>query len=281
MYHGFNESGYYGLPAVAFRHYTFRFVELNWQQNFANNRIAFTVGKVDMTNYFNFHGLIIPWQHFLGFGASVSGTVNWGNQGLGGVAMVRPTEHFYLIAGAIDVYGDLFEDGHMLDLGRNYENGDLMYLAEIGWVPSYAERYFKKISLTFWQSDSYISAAGSLIEKGKGMAFTAHWFFQERFAPYVRFGISNGVGENTLYRRDIQIGHGMKFRHHDMLGISFSWNDPNIDDVKDQYTSEIFYRVNLTAHLEITPSVQMIVNPTFNDRTSELFYAGIRGRITL
>tara|TARA_B100000809_G_C15133504_1_gene529496 strand:+ start:2203 stop:2403 length:201 start_codon:yes stop_codon:yes gene_type:complete len=66
-----------------------------------------------------------------------------------------------------------------------------------------------------------------------------------------------------------------------MLGIGLSWNEPNIDDVKDQYTSEVFYRINLTAHFEITPSAQLIINPTLNPSQDALFYLGIRGRITL
>jgi len=123
---------------------------MNWVQQFLDNRLGFVIGKIDLTNYFNFHGLIIPWQHFLGYGSAVSGTVNWGNVGLGGVVMVRPTEQLYLMAGLIDVYGDLFEDGDFLDFGRHWQNGDFQYNAEIGWVPSYAERYFNKISLTYF-----------------------------------------------------------------------------------------------------------------------------------
>ena len=66
MFHGINESGYYGLPAVGFNDYTIRILELNWQQNLFNDKFNFVAGKVDPTNYFNFHGIIVPWQHFLG-----------------------------------------------------------------------------------------------------------------------------------------------------------------------------------------------------------------------
>ena len=281
MFHGLFESGYYGLPSTAFRHYSFRIVELNWQQNLADDKVAFVIGKVDITNYFNFHGLIVPWQHFMGYGSSVSGTVNWANVGLGAILSVRPLENWYVMGGMVDVYGDLFEKGDFFDLGRNWQNGDFMYLAEVGYVPTFAERYFKKVSLTYWQSSPYNSAGGTAIGKGNGLAFTAHWFFQDRFAPYFRFGFSDGAGENTFYKKDIQIGHGLRFRHYDILGTSLSWNEPNIDGTKDQYTGEIFYRINITAHFEITPSVQLIVNPTFNPNTNSLVYFGLRGRITL
>ena len=88
-------------------------------------------------------------------------------------------------------------------------------------------------------------------------------------------------GENAFYKADVQIGHGYRFLNYDILGISLSWNQPNIPDVKDQITAELFYRFNMTAHLELTPSMQFISNPTFNPDDNSLFYFGMRGRITL
>ena len=279
MFHGVSESGYYGLPAAAFRKYSIRINELNWQQNLFNNRAGFVVGKVDMTNYFNFHGLVIPWQHFIGYGSSLSGTVNWGNQGLGAVVMGRPTEKLYVMAGIVDVYGDRYKDGQFLDFGSYFMDGKFMYMGEIGFVPNYAERYYKKISVTAWYSDSYTNFSDNFVGSGQGIAISSHWFIQQKYAPYIRFGISNGVGENTFYKTDIQIGHAILFRTYDMLGTSVSWNKPNIGG-EDQYTAEVFYRFTLSSHLEITPSTQLIINPALIPDKSSLFYFGIRGRAT-
>ncbi|WP_276388324.1 carbohydrate porin [Eudoraea chungangensis] len=96
-----------------------------------------------------------------------------------------------------------------------------------------------------------------------------------------RFGISDGNGENVFYTADVQIGHGYRFLNYDILGISLSWNQPNISEVKDQYSMELFYRINMTGHFEITPSLQYIRNPTFNANATNLFYLGLRGWITL
>lgn len=281
MFHGLNESGYYGLPATGFRNYTFRITELNYQQSLLENRVHFVIGKVDPTNYFNFHGLIVPWQHFLGYGASVSGTVNWPDQGLGGIISLRPTEKFYIMAGLSDVRGDIFVNGDFLSFGEQFQNGKFWKSLEVGFVPNFEERYFKKISVTYWQSDAYVSTTDQNISKGQGVAVSAHWFFKERFIPFARFGISNGNGENAFYKADIQIGNGYRFLNYDILGASLSWNQTNIPDADDQITAEVFYRVNMTAHLEFTPNVQFISNPTFNPSSSALFYFGIRGRITL
>lgn len=281
MFHGINESGYYGLPATGYRDYSIRMLELNYQQALFDNRFHFVLGKIDVTNYFNFHGLIVPWQHFIGYTASVSGSVNWPDQGLGGVVSFRPTQNLYIMGGLTDVRGDVFREGEFLNFGDQFQEWKFWKGLEIGYVPSFGERYFKKISITYWNSDAYTNVNGDSIDSGEGVAVSAHWFFQERFIPFVRFGISDGNGENVFYKADIQLGHGYRFLNYDILGVSLSWNDPNVPDANDQITAELFYRMNLTAHFEVTPSIQYISNPTFNPDDNNLFYLGFRGRITL
>jgi porin len=281
MFHGIFESGYYGLPAVGFNDYSIRTLELNWQQNLVNDKLTIILGKVDVTNYFNFHGLIVPWTSFLGYGSSVSGTVNWPNPGIGIVAGYKITDKFYVSGALADAYGDLFQDGEFLDWGQNFFDGNFFKAVEVGWVPSMQERYFKKFSLTYWNTDSYINPSGATIAAGEGVAFSSHWFFQDKYVPYIRFAFSNGNGENAFYKKDLQIGHGLVFKSHDLLGTSFSITETNIPDTKNQATIEIYYRFHLTEHLAITPDFQWIINPTFNSNTNSLIYGGIRSRVTL
>jgi len=207
--------------------------------------------------------------------------VNWPDVGVGIIASYRPTKKIYIMGGLTDVRGDLFTKGEFLSLGENFFDGNFFKTLEVGYVPSFGMRYFQKISLTYWRSDGYNSASGSTIAKGEGIAFSAHWLFKEKYAPYFRMGFSNGMGENAFYKRDIQIGNGFRFKTHDLLGIGLSWNEPNIPDVKNQVTAEIYYRFNLTEHLEITPDFQFIFNPTLNPSVNSITYWGIRARVTL
>jgi porin len=174
----------------------------------------------------------------------------------------------------------LYSDGQFLHFGENFTDGNFFKAVEIGYVPSMAERYFRKISLTYWHSDAYTSAGDAEIASGQGIAFSSHWYFADKFIPHIRFAFSNGNGENAFYKRDIQIGHGFRFKTHDILGISFSTAQTNVPDSKEQSTLEVFYRFNLTEHLALTPDFQWIINPTFNTESS-LAYFGIRGRIAL
>ena len=93
-----------------------------------------------------------------------------------------------------------------------------------------------------WKSSTYTSTGGSEIESGQGVALSSHWFFKDRFAPYFKFGFSNGVGENAFSKKDIQIGHGLRFKRYDMLGASFSWAETNIPDAdKSNCLRQDFY----------------------------------------
>jgi porin len=279
MFLGFS-TGYYGLPGTGFREYDIRTVELNWVQTLFDRRLHFAVGKVDPTNYFNFHGLVVPWRHFMGYGSSVSGTVSWPDQGWGAVVSVRPTEQIYVMGGLHDPQGDAFEDGTFFDAGSVIWDGRLFKALEVGWVPSFPERYFRKISLAYWHADEFETASGGTSATGSGWALSSHWFFDDTWAPYLRYAWSDGNGFNAFYKKQFQAGVGRVARNYDMLGVSVSWSDTNIPDSDSQYTGEVFYRFVLTQHLELTPNLQIIGNPTLNPGKDWMTYLSFRARMT-
>lgn len=280
MFHGINESGYYGLSATGYNDYTFRMLELHYSQYLFNGRIGFIVGKIDPSNYYNFHGLAIPSRSFIGYGAMTSGTINMANPGMGVGIGIEITKQIYFKSSITDVYGDLYSND-FLDFGQNFFDGNFSTMSEIGWAPTIGERYFKNFSLTYWHTPGYVSSGDSNIQQGSGIAFSSHWFFNNKYIPFLRFGISDGNGENAFYKKDFQIGNGFYFKSHDLVGIAFSWAEPNISNSKDQLTGELFYRTQITEHLAITPDLQWIHNPTLNPTLTNLYYFGLRARVTM
>ena len=69
------------------------------------------------------------------------------------------------------------------------------------------------------------------------------------------------------------------------IGKNVSWGKPNkttfVEGLSDQHLFEIFYRLQLSTRLAITPDIQFIINPALNDQQSSIFVYGIRGRISL
>jgi porin len=275
MFLGF-ETGSLLLPATKANEFSFRFTEMYWQQALLQQRLHLIVGKVDPTNYYTFHGLIHPFMNFFGYGQSVSPSANWPNQGFAVMGAVRPTEQLYVTAGLHDAGGDPFESGEVFYLGDNFFDGNFFKAVEVGYVPSFGERYFKKVSVTYWHSDAY---EGS--DKGQGVAFASHWFFQEKYIPFLLAGFSDGKGANTLAKSIVAGGVGFRFKSHDILGLSVNWAHPPDSTLRDQYTAEAYYRFNLTEHLAVTPDLQWVINPSFNPEKDSLVYFGLRARATL
>ena len=64
----------------------------------------------------------------------------------------------------------------------------------------------------------------------------------------------------------------------DVAGIGISWGKPADGTLRDQFTSEFFYRFQLTEFLAVTPDIQLIVDPAINPTTDVLAFFGIRLR---
>jgi porin len=74
------------------------------------------------------------------------------------------------------------------------------------------------------------------------------------------------------------IGIGARRENLDVAGIGFSWGSPADGSLRDQFTSEAFYRFQLTQFLAVTPDVQLIANPALNPGTDVIGFFGVRLR---
>ena len=57
-------------------------------------------------------------------------------------------------------------------------------------------------------------------------------------------------------------------RDKDVAGIGLSWGAPSDGSLRDQFTSEVFYRFQLTQFLAVTPDIQFIIDPAVGRRLS-------------
>jgi porin len=49
--------------------------------------------------------------------------------------------------------------------------------------------------------------------------------------------------------------------------------------LRDQYTVELYYRLQVLKHLAITPDIQVLVNPALNSDTDVVGVFGLRARL--
>ena len=64
--------GYAGLTAVPFSDAGSIFTNLYWHQSFLDNRLAYVVGIVDVTDYVGVYVLVNPWTDFVNLAFSTS-----------------------------------------------------------------------------------------------------------------------------------------------------------------------------------------------------------------
>jgi porin len=247
---------------------------LFWKQRLKQGRINFVVGGVDVTDYLDIYGLINPWTSFQNLIFLTNPTIPAPNQGLGAAFGAMATDNIYFIAGLADSNGDPTLAGDWFD--SFFNDNEYFYHFEAGWTTSQDRIYFDNIHLTGWYADERSDAQ---VEEGWGLAFSAAWFVDDTWMPFLRAGYSEDGG--ALLEASVSGGIGYYFKESkDLIGLGLNWGRPPDGDQDDQYTAELFYRVQLAQNLAITPDVQLIIDPALNPNEDVLWIFGLRGRLT-
>lgn len=272
------ETGYTGLTAVPFSDIGWALTNLYWDQRFLGNRLAFAVGVVDVTDYVDVYGLVDSWTAFSNLAFTTNPTIPAPNQGLGLACRVLAANNIYLLGGMADANGDPSEPG---DFFRSLvDEAEYFSHLEIGWVSSFANRFSDNIHLTAWHVDQRQKAG---TPSGWGLAFSISRLLAQRWEPFLRMGYAKDGG--ALWERSLSLGLGWHARERgDLIGVGLNWSRPSADTLGpglgDQYTAEIFYRVQVLKLLTVTPGVQLLLDPAQNPEEDLIAILGVRARVS-
>jgi porin len=270
------ETGTILPTAVKFNQFSFRTLVLHVGQQFYDGRIAIVVGKIALDDYFSHHQLMHPFMNYLGFGSVISPAGNWINPGFGIGGGFLVSEQIYVKAAVADVVGDPWNTSKtFLDFGSNFFEGRVQTMGEVGWVPSWDERYVKRMAISFWHVDAHDG-----FEEDWGAAWTSNFTVRERWVPFLLAGFSDGKAANALAEATVTVGTGYTFRSHDVGGASFNWNRPP-GGLRDQYTVEGFYRFFLSERFAITPNLHWVIDPALNPAEDSILYTQLRLRVDI
>ena len=251
-----------------FNDFDFGITNMYWKQTMFEQRLAFAVGQVDLTDFMDTYALMNPLTHFLNLAFSTNPTIASPNQGLGFAAGGMMTEHIYLLGG--------FSDANAVPTNAGFDtffnDAEYFTFAEIGYTPSKDRLYLDGVHITLWHSDNRERAG---ISQGQGLTFSLQRFIDDKWLPFFRFGYSDG--DASLMETTFSGGIGLLRENTDVAGIGISWGRPT-SSPSTQFTSEVFYRRQLTQFLAITPDVQLIVDPVGNPATDVVALFGIRLR---
>ena len=267
------EAGYVGLTGTLFSDFGWGVTNLFWQQKFRDGKINFIVGNLDPTDYVDIYGLTNPLTHFQNLTFLTDPTIAAPNQGLGIAGGAMITDNIYITASLSDANGDPTEAG----FDSFFDDAEFFKHIEIAWVSSFDRRYFDNIHLTAWQVDERDEAG---TPNDWGLAFSASWFINDKWAPFLRGGYSQDGA--ALLDGSVSVGFGRYFDNSsNLLGLGVGWGSPAQDGLEDQVTTEVFYRLQLAQNLALTPDIQVIFNPALNPDQNAIAVFGLRTRLNL
>jgi len=271
-------AGYAGLTAVPFSEIGWALTNLFWNQHFLGNRVGFVAGVVDSTDYVDVYGLVNPWTDFSNLAFSTDPTIPAPNQGLGAAVRVIATENFYVIGGIADANGDPTDPGNTFS--SFFDDAEFFTHLEVGWAASYEKGFSDNVHLTAWHADKRKQAN---TPDGWGLTFSFSRLFAEKWAPFLRAGYAKDGG--ALWEKSVSAGLGYYTRKNsDLIGMGLNWSRPSSDTfdsgLDDQYTAEVFYRIQVLKILSITPDLQLLFDPALNPGEDLIAVFGIRVRIS-
>lgn len=262
------DGGALSIPGTAFNDNGTLLTNLYWTQRAADGAWTVQIGQIDVTDFLDVYGLVSPYTSFQNLAFNTNPTINAPNPGLGIAAGAKLGSNFYAVASLADANAD---PAHP-DLNV-FSDGDLFKSLEIGYTSGFDRLYFDNIHLTLWHADA--ATDGSRAED-YGASFSAAWFLDNKWMPFLRAGASKGTA--ALYERSVSAGVGYYARNTDLAGIGLNWAEAN-GIPGSQATMEMFYRFSISPGLQITPSLQFIDNPLLNPGQSSITILSLRARV--
>ena len=273
------ESGYAGLFEPPFSDQGSRLTNLYWKQYFAEGKWAFVGGFLDATDFVDVYLLASPWTGFNNFVFSTgSAAMDLPNDAALGVAaggMV--SENVYIQAGIADANSDPTDPFEGFD--SVFNDSDFFKWVEIGFTQGQQKIYFDNLHVTFWHVDERVNGTPD------GWGINASWqqWIDDKWLPFIRGSYTEDSG--SLLERSVTVGVGYQpVLMRGVIGFGFNWGKPNqtsFAGADDQYTTELFWRYQLTTELAVTPSIQYIKDPALNPNENSLWAFGLRARLVL
>jgi porin len=251
-----------------------------WRQRLGGGKFTLVGGFLDVTDYFDVFALASPWTGFLNFAFSTGTTATFlpNDATLGLAAGAMLSDKVYAIGSLTNAWADPRVPFRGFE---TFGDGEYFKSLEIGLTPGQDRIYFDNTHLAFWHVDES-SQAGT--PGGWGLNFQYVRYLNKKWMPFLRAGYADEGG--SLMESSVSAGFGYQaVGSRDLLGFAANWGKPNADTwgegLRDQYTLELFYRLQLAEQLAITPDLQMLINPSNNPDHDSIWVYGIRARLAL
>jgi porin len=275
-----SEIGYAGIFFPVLSDLKTRLTNLLWKQHLKQGKIEIIAGFLDVTDWVDVYALASPWNGFYNLAQStgVATMILPDDATIGVYINAMLTDHLYISGGLSDanaVSTDPFNGFNTF-----FKDHEFFTSFELGWIPSQDLYYFNNTHLTFWHVDERVNAN---IASAWGLNFSMSHAFDLKWMLYLRAGISSQSG-GWFLQKSVSAGLGYHLKDDiSLFGLGFNWAQPSEDTygegLKNQFSTEIFSRLQILQNFELTPNIQWVINPALNTMSNHSWVFGLRGRV--
>jgi porin len=253
-----------------------------WVQKKFDNRFGFQAGKLFPLAYYDYFPLKNFRTDFMDAIHAANFVIPLPDRGLGSYVMYRPTSQHYLRVGVHDANAD--NEDFDFDV---FDDGELFSIFELGWDPGLTPRIpgrppMGDVHISLWHQDE---RDHDRVAEAWGFVVSAYQKMG-RFLPFVRYGYADsdsevGLKDATPIEHMVNAGlaiDGLFGQQDDRLGIGFTWSRPIDDALDDQEAIDLYYRIQLSPRIAVTPTVEFVFDPVRNTDEDNLTIWGIRTR---
>jgi porin len=272
-----NEFGSVLSVGNGFSSFDWAITEFAWRQDLLNGDLHISAGKISATNWYNSHFLSSKKQGFQNAALQQSSTSPLPGRGFGIFSGFQLNDNLVLVGGMHDA--NARSSGNPFD---TIDRSEFYHSAELRWLPNGWDRHkWDQVRIQLWHQDARVQSG---IPSAQGVTFLASHLFDEKWMPFVLGGFSDGNASKL--QAEFTAGLGLNFDTRNgkparILGLGASWGNPSDDTLHDQYTLEVFSKIHLAERFDVTPSVQLIINPANNPHKQVVTVIGIRARFNM
>ena len=244
---------------------------LVWEQSWSEEHCEVVVGQIDPGVFFDLnHYAGDDTGYFFAQPLATNPVRTFPLAGLGIMVSSQPFDWLELVGSVSD--GD--PDGRYPDF-QSFSDGRWFTIGQLVLKPEIRGRRGN------FRMSYYAIDATTLDPSGRGVAVSYDQQISESDAVFIRFGQADG--RRRELRKFCNVGvvrlvpGGWK---NDRAGLGFVWGQPTDRRRRDQYGIELFYRWQTTARMEISPDVQIVMDPALTRERQAVVFVGLRARWT-
>jgi porin len=244
-----------------------KIAQLWWGMKLIDGRLGFQIGKIDP-------GSIVDGNRFAGSGNTqffsqpfVKDVArSFPDNGIGLQARGEITDQLYVHY--------MMSDSDAISTHSPFTtiNGHWIYAGEIGWKP-----VIGKLGQGIYRVMIYDRDAATANEMG--WSLSADQNITDNYGVFLRYGGNDG--KINAIKEFVSTGFSFLapfHRKNDEAGVGVSYTHPTSNTLRDEYSSEVYYRVQMTEGFELSASAQLIVDPAASTQdVSGVF--GVRARL--